>query len=113
MKKSPKKSPKKSRVPLLLVAVAALIQEHHEDELIDALKAAREAMREYGRGEYPDSIHHFIDRYAEGKPYGNEVQKATDADIDLGALHNAYGTPALLAGMALAYIVLTNEGGAR
>ena len=118
MKKSPKartpKSTPKPRVPLLLAAVASMIQERNDAELVEALEAARRAMREHARGEYPDSIHEFIDRYAQHAPYVKDVQAARDAAIDVdGSLHNAYATPGLLAGIALAYIVLTNEGGVR
>jgi hypothetical protein len=99
-------------IPLQLRTLAKLLNQGDEKKLLgEALTAAKQVLSDLG--EYPDAIHDFIGRSAETGPYKKGVARAIAVDpgnID-GDLHNAYGIPGLLAGIAFAYVFL-NDGGA-
>ena len=120
-KKTPKAQTPKSRtrtpaVPVRLMALAALVQEgRRPSEVAAALTAARTALRE-SAGDYPDAIHAFIEHSAKTSYAKDDIAKAErfSDDIDLhGGIHNAFASPALLCGLAVAYVMLTNDGGER
>jgi hypothetical protein len=96
-------------VPVQLRALAALL--HVTDgNLGAALVAAKRAAE--SPEDYPDVIHAYIRRWAETGPHKDDVARAVAVDpgnID-GGLHNAYATPALLAGVAFACVIF---GGVR
>jgi hypothetical protein len=100
-------------LPTALLAVAALVNVANDTEtLAAALAAARAAVKNTPGGDC-DDISEFIRRYAIAGPFGGSVAKALLLDpgnID-GDLHNAYAHPALLAGISLAYLVFSNDGG--
>lgn len=116
----PKKTPKaqtQNPLPPALLAIAALVGEaHHPGELRDALAVAQKAIQRTP-GEYADDIHAYITHSAKTGSFKDDVLKAEtfdSKDVDVhGGLHNAFATPALLAGMAVAFCVLTNNGGAK
>jgi hypothetical protein len=112
MKKTSKGRTRTTRTPLPpgLLAIAALINEaNYLDDLRQALDAARKAIQQRP-GEYPDDIHAFIEHSAKTGHFKEDFAKvqqvADELKIDVGGVHNAFVTPALLAGMAVAYCVL-------
>jgi len=106
MKRTTKKrSAQKLELPPALIAIASLASESESlDALATALDAARADVR--SAGDYPNHMHAFIEHYALSGAYKKDVELAMEKDIDMASLHNAFATPALLCGMALAYVVL-------
>ena len=115
-----KKAPRKAhtaqpKIPVQLLALVRLIDRGSSvpGELRDAYAAAFTQLSEEP-GEYPNQIHAYIDRYARTGPFREAVKQAESATSKTGDLHNAYGTPALLAGIAAMYLLLRGgDGGAR
>ena len=129
-----KKNPRRARqatpanpvtIPPQLAGLLALVVEQadadHADELGRALLVARATFRDARRADPPvfDRIaHHIGEEAARGPWNGLHRQLAVierpegDDQATAGDYQNVYGSPALLIGVALAYVYLT-EGGAR
>lgn len=101
------------RVPVQLCALAALVDEGDDHQTIaDALTAVTKDLL-IAPGDYPSSIHEFITAWAETRNFKEYVAHANQVDPNLAAgLQNAYGIPALIAGIAVGYVML-GRGGAR
>ena len=123
-KKTPKARTQKSEppIPLTLRVLATLIGEHDDRKIRQALTAVRKALREELGDEFGDAIHAYIEQSARTGSFKADFANAKKLEDRLdddkafnlsGGIHNAYAQPGLLAGLTFAYVLLTNDGGAR
>lgn len=119
MKKSTKTTaPKQQHVPQQLMVLMAMLGERDQKEALSALTAARHAIRDFSYSDDADgsgSIFGYVARSGETGLWAKSVARAYALDPGNinGDLINAFGRPAVIAGLAFAWLVLTNDGGAR
>ena len=112
-KTSTAQSPSVEALPIGLVTLAKLIDEFDPDELRRALDAAKQELAEVGGGEEAgDRLSEYIREHAEERsPWAPMVRQAIAGGQFGGDLQCAYAVPAKLAGLCIAWLMLT--GGAR
>jgi len=103
-----------ARLPLMLHVLALHIdpeREHVSPEAARALTEARRLLRmNNDHAARADARDRYLDRRA--RAYDPNTFAALERADIVGAVHNGYTGPAMYLGIALAYLLLTNDGGA-
>ena len=124
MKKNPRPKQADKPVPVppqlagLLALILAQVNTDHADDMARALSVARTALRDVLRDEpqFFDRISDYITSEADRGP-SKELHRQLDAierpeasphNAVAGDYQNVYGMPALMIGLALAYVYLTD-----